>query len=116
MEPIRLLVWVLDRAGNVYVTGLSQKTSTNAGYATAKYTPNGTQIWAARFDPTNISVAQPTSFVLDSSNNTLVTGNAGTVKFDMNGNQLWALPSYGGLSIATDTNANVIVVGASEWF
>ena len=110
------LKMALDSAGNIYVTGFSENTNNNTGYVTVKYAPNGSQLWAARYDSTNVSLAQPKSFVLDASNNTIVTGNAGTVKFDGGGNLLWALPSYGGVSVATDTNANVFVAGFSNGF
>ncbi len=43
----------LDSAGNIYVLGFSQNTNTNLGYVTIKYAPNGTQLWAARYDDTN---------------------------------------------------------------
>ena len=35
----------LDTNGNIYVTGFSQNTNGNLGYATFKYAPNGTQLW-----------------------------------------------------------------------
>jgi hypothetical protein len=39
----------LDSNGNIYVLGVSQNTNNNLGYVTIKYSPNGTQLWAARF-------------------------------------------------------------------
>ena len=36
----------LDSAGNIYVAGFSQNASSNFGYVTIKYAPNGNQLWA----------------------------------------------------------------------
>jgi hypothetical protein len=102
----------LDAAGNIYVTGLSQNANTNLGYVTIKYAPNGTRLWASRYDSTNYPTATPSGLVLDNSNNIIVTGTALTVKYDPNGNQLWTAP-YAGTALAVDTNANVYVTGYS---
>jgi hypothetical protein len=100
----------LDSVGNIYILGFSQNTTANLGYVTIKYAPNGTQIWAARFDSTNYPSATPTSFALDSSNNVVVTGNALTVKYDSNGNQVWTAP-YTGTGMAVEPGGNVYVTG-----
>jgi len=99
-----------DERGNIYVTGFSQNTSGNLGYATIKYAPNGNQVWSARYDTTNTRSAKPAGLSLDKSNNVVITGSALTVKYDRNGNQLWTAP-YAGTALAADTNANVIVTG-----
>ena len=78
----------LDTNGNIYVTGFSQNTNGNVGYATIKYAPNGSQLWAARFDPTNTATAKPADVVLDSNGSAIVTGSAVTVKYDTHGNQV----------------------------
>jgi hypothetical protein len=72
----------LDAAGNIYVSGFSQNTNGNLDYATIKYAPNGTQLWAARFDSTNTTSAIPAALVLDTSNNVMITGSAVTIKYD----------------------------------
>jgi hypothetical protein len=82
----------LDSSGNIYVLGVSQNANTNTGYVTLKYSPNGVQMWAARMDTTNFSNANPTAFVLDSSNDVVVTGTSGTVKYNAQGNLLWTAP------------------------
>ena len=105
----------LDSAGNIYVLGFSQNTNTNLGYVTIKYSPNGKQLWAARYDDTNYPTASPSAFALDSSNNAVVTGNALTIKYDTNGNQLWTVP-YSGSALAVDTNGNVAVTGFGTTF
>ncbi len=39
----------LDAAGNVYVGGYSTTTDNNVDWAVVKYSPNGSQIWVARY-------------------------------------------------------------------
>jgi hypothetical protein len=105
----------LDAVGNIYVTGYSQNASSNLGYVTIKYAPNGNQLWASRYDSTNYPTATAVGLVLDSSNNVIVTGNALTVKYDSTGNQLWTA-SYSGTALGVDTKANVYVTGYSTNF
>jgi hypothetical protein len=105
---------VLDAAGNIYVSGYSQNTNSQLDYVTLKYAPNGNQLWVARYDSASVPQAIPSGFALDISNNVVMTGNAGTVKFDTNANQLWVEP-YVGSSVATDTNANVVVAEGSNF-
>jgi hypothetical protein len=105
----------LDPTGNIYVTGFSQNTNSSLGYVTIKYAPNGTQLWAARYDSTSYSSASPAAMVLDASNNVIVTGSALTKKYDPNGNQVWTAP-YAGTALAVDSNANIYVVGFSQNF
>jgi hypothetical protein len=103
----------LDTNGNVYVTGFSQNTNGNLGYATIKYAPNGTQIWVARYDSTNYPSAQPTGLALDHQSNTVVTGSAVTVKYNCNGNPLWTL-QYSGAGVAVDSSNNVCITGVAS--
>jgi hypothetical protein len=105
----------LDTAGNIYITGVSQNTNTNLGYVTIKYAPNGTQLWATRYDSTNTATAAPATMALDASNNVIVTGTALTVRYDPNGNQVWTAP-YAGTALAVDSNANIYVAGFSKNF
>ncbi len=105
----------LDANGNIYITGPSQNTNGQLGYATIKYAPSGTQLWAARYDSTNSPFAMPTNLAVDVSNNVVDTGNAITVRYDTNGNQLWTAP-YAGSDIAVDINCNVFVTGLGTSF
>jgi hypothetical protein len=100
----------LDPSGNIYVTGFSQNTNSQWGYVTIKYAPNGSQLWAVRFDSNGYPTASPSGLVLDNGRNVIVTGNALTVKYDTNGNQLWTAP-YSGASLAVDAIADIYVTG-----
>jgi hypothetical protein len=106
---------VLDAGGNIYVTGFSQNSNANVGYATIKYAPNGGQVWASRFDSTNYPFAAPSTLALDASNNVVVTGTALTFKYDTNGNELWEVP-YAGLALTLDTNGNSYITGFGTSF
>jgi outer membrane protein assembly factor BamB len=109
------LKMTLDSTGNIYVSGFSQNANSNLGYITVKYAPNGTQVWATRYDSTNYPSATPSGFALDNSNNVAVTGNALTIKYDTNGNQLWTAP-YDGNAVAIDSGGNSVVTGFASGF
>ena len=100
----------LDFSGNIYITGFSQNSFSNIGYATLKYTPSSSQLWVARYDSTNYPMGSPTAIALDSQGQPAITGTAVTLKYDADGNQLWAAP-YAGLAIAADSNRNTFVTG-----
>jgi hypothetical protein len=105
----------LDPAGNMYITGFSQNTNGNLGYVTMKYAPNGSQVWASRYDSSSYPSATPSAMALDISNDVIVTGNALTIKYDSNGVLQWTAP-YAGTALAVDSNANVYVAGFSQNF
>lgn len=85
---------VVDGSGNVYVTGGSYGSGTKYDYATIKYSPNGTQLWEARYDGPgmgNNDIAF--ALVVDDLGNVYVTGESSgayaTIKYAPNGAQLW---------------------------
>ena len=96
------------------MTGFSQNSLSNLGYVTIKYAPNGTQVWAARYDSTNYPKRHSCGCP-DKSNNVVVTGSALTVKYDTNGNQLWTAP-YAGNALAADSNGNAFITGCGTNF
>ena len=123
------LAMKLDAAGNIYVAGSSQNASNFYDYVVLKYSPNGTQLFAARYSPTNGGTYPANGFALDQNGNTYLTGgilaqgvigypntyvigNGATVKFDASGQVVWAVP-YTGNDVAVDTNGNVYVTGFS---
>ena len=120
----------LDNSGNVYVTGYSYDAAADFDYATIKYNPAGSQLWAKRYNgPANYS-DYAVGLAVDNSNNIYVTGyssgnNTGfdyaTVKYDSAGNPLWVSrydgPAQGAdyaSSLALDDSGNVYVTGSSE--
>jgi len=120
----------VDTEGNVYVTGQSKGIGSDFDYATIKYSPNGTQLWAARYDGPSSSVDQAIKIVVDSVQNVYVTGASKglgtnfdytTLKYSPAGAQLWA-SRYNGpanrndkaTDLALDANGNVFITGSSE--
>ncbi|MBI4662446.1 MAG: SBBP repeat-containing protein [Verrucomicrobia bacterium] len=117
-----------DADGNAYVTGISYALFED--YATVKYSPDGKQVWVARFDAAGGSDL-PSALAVDKAGNVYVTGYSyvfaptedapridfATVKYDKDGKEQWvALYDSGvtedyGTSLATDNAGNVYVGG-----
>ena len=120
----------VDPWGNVYVTGQSAQSSSPGGddYVTIKYSPNGEELWTARYDGTNGWTDGANAMALDESGNVYVTGfssgigyDYATVKYDTDGNQVW-VARYNNLqndtneatAIAVDHDGCVYVTGYSD--
>jgi len=112
----------IDREGNVFVAGTSY--SSAWAVATAKYAPNGIQLWLARYRTnTNGDEESATSAALDSVGSVYVTGFSYgrgpdypacvTLKYDPTGSLKWFGRHNGGGSVGLgpDTAGNVYVVG-----
>jgi sugar lactone lactonase YvrE len=111
----------MDGSGNIYVSGKAYEDSTRDDYATAKYDPDGNELWVARYD----SATPPNwddrinDMTVDVSGNVYVTGAIGTddayvtIKYDTDGNELWVARYDGSkaYSIAVDSSGNVYVSG-----
>ncbi len=120
---------VLDKDGNVYVTGRSPAgidlDEQDMDYATIKYNKYGQQLWVRRYDgPYFANVFdEALDIKVDNYGNVYVTGRSApdnlessndyaTVKYDANGNELWAA-RYNGPGNSTD-DAMALVVDASQ--
>lgn len=111
----------VDSSGDIYVTSQSLNGQNNYDYVTAKYDPNGNQVWMARYDTGGND--WPTAIAIDSFDNVYVTGESGdrssgytTIKYNSSGEQLWVVRSgYGDYTplLAVDSAGNVYVSGNS---
>lgn len=119
---------VIDKWGDVYVTGSSTETGTGYDYTTIKYNTNGDQIWIAKYNHSLNDIAF--AIGLDSNDNVYVTGqsegsgginNYATVKYNSSGIQQWSQRYYysgstddHANSMAVDNNGSVYVTGQSN--
>jgi len=115
---------VLDSEGNVYVTGESKGLGTGTDYATVKYSPEGEELWVARYNGIGGHNDGGYALALDTSGNVYVTGcsseDYATVKYSPEGEELW-VARYDGPrgwedsahALALDTAGNVYVTGTA---
>ena len=111
----------VDGAGNVYVSGESEKAVSNGNidYATVKYDPDGNEMWVALYTGPSDGLERAVSITVDLAGTVHVTGldssHYGTVSYDTNGNELWAAVSADTgvpVGVVTDGYGNVIVSGS----
>lgn len=97
-EPIGILA---DPAGDVFVTGYSQKNYGETDFATVKYSPDGERLWSARTFRAENTSNMPTGMALDGSGNLIVTGytqsySGGsdilTIRYDPSGHLIGQMP------------------------
>ena len=119
----------VDAAGYVYVTGRSHGSGTDQDYATVKYDPEGSQVWAARYNGPGNDLDAATAVAVDDRGNIYVTGNSdggdssldyATVKYDSSGNELWVARHIGNgngwdeaSGLVVDGDGRVTVTGRS---
>ena len=121
----------VDLSGNVYVTGSSEGLGTGIDYVTVKYSPSGTQLWAARYNGPGSGTDMAYSISVDASGNCYVTGESlgatatgvdyATIKYNSSGIQQW-VARYNGpandedraSTVFVNASGNVYVTGASE--
>lgn len=114
----------LDAWGNVCVTGWRRGTSTYDDYATAKYAPDGSQLWFQLYQGPVNGYDKAYGIAVDDSGNVYVTGRSvggcTTVKYDPDGNELWSKKYTGpgtgediAHAIAVDDSMHVYVAGYS---
>jgi uncharacterized delta-60 repeat protein len=120
---------VVDNSGNVYVTGYSVGSGTGTDYATVKYSPDGNQLWVARYNGPGNSSDTARALAIDNSGNVYVTGYSdgngtghdyATIKYSPDGNQLWVARYIGpgngndsAYALVVDNSGNVYVTGTS---
>lgn len=122
---------VVDRSGNVYVTGTSGSSKLAEQMVTIKYNSSGGRVWTKLFDFFTDGILADLDdrgfeITLDKAQNVYVAGTNGlgltdilTVKYSPSGARKWA-DRYGGTGddrprgIATDAGGNVCVSGDSS--
>ncbi len=120
----------VDGQGNVHVTGYSWGDETGWDYATVKYDPDGSQLWARRYSRAGKRDDVPAAMVLDGQGNVYVTGTSDgggsktdylTIKYSPDGEELWVRrfngPAHGwdgATAMALDSGGNIYVTGYSE--
>jgi uncharacterized delta-60 repeat protein len=93
---------IVDKKGNVYVTGFTSSVSTNTDFCTIKYNQNGHQQWAAVYNSSNNGEDKAYAITIDKSYNVYVTGystsydnsnhataNYTTIKYNREGDRKW---------------------------
>ena len=112
-EPAAIVV---DKAGNVYVTGTTQICQ-GSDYLTLKYNSAGQEQWVARYYGPQEPLDAAKAIAVDNSGNVYVTGRSfndyATIKYNATGQQQWAAREVGGEgnAIALDGAGNVYVTG-----
>ncbi|MDB5227206.1 MAG: hypothetical protein JWN78_1399 [Bacteroidota bacterium] len=116
---------VVDKAGNVYVTGSSYSGTNSNDYVTIKYNTNGVQQWLARYNGPGSGSDIPNAIFVDNAGNVYVTGysdqltggyinnDVATVKYSPTGAQLW-VKRYDGTLQRTDAGNDVKVDAAGN--
>ena len=112
-QPGSLLV---DRAGNVYVAGVSTRGNEPDGSRStlSKFDPAGRPLWSVEVDRVDWTPA----VLSDPGGNLVLGGSEGIAKFDPDGRQVWALPRIGVSpryvlrALAIDGDGNILTAGS----
>jgi hypothetical protein len=135
---------VLDAAGNAYIAGSINNDCYSCGsyrnapdYAVVKYSPEGEELWTARYNGLDDAIDVVTSMAMDAAGNVFVTGYSATgqpnsalyitsfttIKYSPEGKQLW-IDSYSNppvkfgkgivIGMTLDTEGNVYITGPSD--
>jgi len=119
----------IDAAGNIYVTGRSDRGGVHYDYATIKYNCTGQELWVARYNGSGNGQDEAWSLALDGRGNVYVTGPSwgngtdydyATIKHNSAGVEQW-VARYNGPGndedyaecLVLDENGNVYVTGWS---
>ncbi len=112
----------VDKAGNVYVTGVSADDigANETSYMTIKYNRKGKRRWVRRYNGSHSDEDGATALALDKAGNVYVTGSSdgdyATIKYDSTGKRRWVARYKGGgaKALAVDKAGNVYVTGESH--
>jgi uncharacterized delta-60 repeat protein len=113
-----------DSSGNIYVTGVSEKTYSDGDFVTLKYDHKGNLQWEARYSNPINGYSEPLAIAVDSFHNVYVTGYTTnqttgqdllTVKYDSSGNQLW-LQTFQGSSDSSDVAVAIGIDNAGNCY
>jgi uncharacterized delta-60 repeat protein len=121
---------VVDNSDNVVITG-SSRSLASKDYATVKYNPSGSQMWASRYDGPGNNEDRAYAIVVDNSENVYVTGSSrqtqfagsedyATIKYTNSGTEEWVTRYNGSgnnedraYAIVVDNSDNVYITGSS---
>jgi len=121
----------VDSNDNIYVTGGSFGFGTGNDYATIKYSPDGNELWVARYNGPGNGYDYAYAIAVDSNDNIYVTGfsygsgtgnDYATIKYSPDSNEAVWVARYNGpgngydyaQAIAVDSNDNIYVTGHSS--
>ena len=122
---------VIDKSGNVYLTGISSTSTTGNDFATVKYNSSGIEQWTARFNSQAGFSDVPVSMAVDPTGNVYVTGHKGlggsaglinTVKYNSSGVQQWIARSGDSVywaspgAVTLDNSGNIYVGGSIKTY
>ncbi len=112
----------LDSGGSVYVTGTSTGSNISKDYATIRYSPNGVELWVARYDGTANFDDEALDLVIDRYGRSVVSGSSYgldsgmdfvTIKYDALGEIVWQV-RFNGSGNGDDTYGAMIGDGVGN--
>jgi hypothetical protein len=115
--PLAPTASLLDKAGNLYVTGMTFNPGTLNDFLTVKYDSTGLPLWGVRYNGPADSLDSPTAIALDVQGNVYVTGQSRgvgtgadyvTIKYSATGRELWTA-RYNGPASADDVPSSLAV-------
>ena len=90
---------VVDKDGNIFVTGSSYNNGYDDDFLTIKYNSSGVQQWASRYSGAGNAADKPVAIALDSKGNVIVAGYSvgkttgadfTVIKYSPDGDSIWA--------------------------
>jgi len=106
----RAVAMALDSQGNVVVAGSSTGEAGDFDYVVLKYAPNGSLVWANRYDSPDHGQDEVKAMKLDHDGAVVVCGTTKTIKLRNNGELEWAI-DYPATSLTIDGANSIYLVG-----